>query len=108
MWICTKIVCSLCAQAHVSIRSCDFTDGYFQGEEIDRILLFRIPAAGIPQDGIAGGEILAWRVPVYGTRDAGRGLLLRLKHTCKQFSFSLNYILPTLSRFEARNRKSLP
>ena len=32
------IVCSWYAQAHVSIHSCDFTNGYFQGQEIDRIL----------------------------------------------------------------------
>ena len=51
---------------------------------------------GIPEEGIAGGEILASRVPVYGTKDAGRGLWLRLKNACKQFKFSLNQILPTL------------
>ena len=59
-------------------------------------MLYRIPAGGIPEEGIAGGEILASRVPVYGTKDAGRGLWLRLKNTCKEFKFSLNQILPTL------------
>ena len=91
-----NIVCSWCAQAHVSIHSCDFTNGCFQGQEIDRILLFRIPPEGIPDVGTAGGEILASRVPVCGTKDAGRGLWLRLKNRCKQFKFSLNQILPTL------------
>ena len=84
-----KIVCRCCAQAHVFIHSCDFTNGYFQGQEIDRILLYRIPAEGIPEEGIAGGEILASRVPIYGTKDAGRGLWLRLKNTCKQFNVQL-------------------
>ena len=73
-----NIVCSWCAQAHVSIHACDFTDGYFQGQDIDRILLCRIPAEGIPEEGIAGGDILASRVPIYGTKDAGRGLWLQL------------------------------
>ena len=91
-----NIVCSWRARAHVLIHSCDFTNGYFQGQEIARILLYRIPAEGIPEEGIAGGEILASRVPVYGTKDAGRRLWLRLKNTCKQFNFSLNQILPTL------------
>ena len=50
-----------------------FTNGY-QGQEIDRIFLYRIPAEGIPEDGIAGGEILPSRVPVDGTKDAGLGL----------------------------------
>ena len=97
-----NIVCSWCAQAHVSIHSCDFTNGYFHGQEIDRILLYRIPAEGIPEQGITGGENLASRVSVYGTKDAGRGLWLRLKNTCKQFKFSLNQILPTL--FHASRR----
>ena len=65
----------------------DFTNGYFQGQENDRILLYRIPAEGIPEEGIAGGAVLASRVPIYATRDAGRGLWLRLKNTCKQFNF---------------------
>ena len=82
-----NIVCSWCAQAHASSHSCDFTNGYFQGQEIDRILLYRVPAEGIPEEGIAGGEILASRVPNYGTKDAGRGLWLRLKNMCKQFKF---------------------
>ena len=81
------VVCSWCAQALVSTHPCDFTNGYFQGQEIDRISLHRIPAEGIPEEGIAGREIWASRVPVCGTKEAGRGLWLRLKHTCKQFKF---------------------
>ena len=81
-----NIVCSWCAQAHVSIHACDFTNGYCQWQEIDRSLLYRIPAEGIPEKEIAGGAILASRVPIYGTKDA-RGLWLRLKNTCKQFNF---------------------
>ena len=41
------------------------------GHEIDRILLCRIPAEGVPEEGIAGGEILASRFTVHGTKDAG-------------------------------------
>ena len=104
MWIRTISFAVWCAQAHVSIHLCDFTNGYFQGQEIHRILLFRIPAEGIPEEGISGEEILASRVPVCGTKDAGRGLWLRLKNTCKQFNFSLNQILPTL--FTLRNEES--
>ena len=47
-------------------------------------------AEGIPEEGIAGGEILASRVPAHGTKDAGRGLWLRLKNTCKQFKHIFN------------------
>ena len=65
-----SIVCSWCAQAQVSIHSCEFTNGNFQWQEIDRSLLYRIPAEGMPEEGIAGGEILVSSVPVYGTKDA--------------------------------------
>ena len=57
--------------AHVSIHSFDFTNGYFQGQELDRILLCRIPVEGIRELGVASGAILASRVPVYGTPDEG-------------------------------------
>ena len=53
----------------------DFTNGYFQEQEIDRILRYRSPAEGIPEEGVAGGSILASRVPIYGTKDAGRGIV---------------------------------
>ena len=99
-----NIVCSWCAQTHVSIHACAFTNGYFQGQEIDKNLLYRITAEGIPEGRIAGGAILASLVPVYGTKDAGRGLWLRLKSTCKQFNFSLNQIRPTL--FTLRSEES--
>ena len=98
------IVCSRCAQAHVSIHACDFTNGHFQGQDIDRVLLYRNPAERFAEEGIAGEEILASRVPVYGTTDAGRGLRLRLKNTCKTVQFSLDQILPTL--FTLRNEES--
>ena len=68
----------------------------FKGKKIERILLYRIPADCIPEEGLASGEILASRVPVYCAKDEGRRLWLRLKNTCKQFNFSLNKILPTL------------
>ena len=49
------------------------TNGYFQGQGIDRILLYRILAEGIPE-GVVGGSSLAARVLICGTKDAGRGL----------------------------------
>ena len=91
-----NIVCGWCAQAHVSIHSCDSTNECVQGQEIDRILLYRSPAEGITEEGIAGGEMLVSRVPVYGTIDARRGVWLRLENTCKQLKISLNQNLPDL------------
>ena len=73
MWIRTILFAVGEQQAHVSIHSCGFRNGYFQGQGIDRILLYRIPAESIPEEGFASGDMLASRVPAYGTKDAGRG-----------------------------------
>ena len=48
---------------------------------------------------------MALSVPVHGKKDAGRGLWLRFKNTCKQFKFSLDQILPTL--FTLRDDESI-
>ena len=78
-----NIVCSWCAQAHISLRCCGFTNGYFQGRETDR-LLYRKSAGGGPEDGQEE------RSP--------------LKETCQASSFSLNLLLQTL--FTLRNDES--
>ena len=38
---------------------------------MNRILLYRIPAEGIPEEGIAGGKIMASRDPVMQDEDCG-------------------------------------
>ena len=57
-----NIFCSWSAEAHVSIHSCDFTNGYSQGQEINRILLYRVP-----NEGATRGAILISRLSIYGT-----------------------------------------
>ena len=52
------------AQAHVPIHSSDFTNGYSQGQEIDRILLYPIPKE------VTSGAILVSRLPINGTMGA--------------------------------------
>ena len=75
----------------------------FKGEElIESCCIVFQPK--VSQEGIAGGEMLASRVPVFGTKDGGRGWWLRMKNTCRQFKFTLNQILPTL--FTPRNEES--
>ena len=92
-----NIVCSWCAQAHVSIHECVLQTDIFKGKK-------SIESKVSQKKELQAGEMLASRVPVYGTNDAGRGLWLRLKNTCKQFNFSLNQILPTL--FTLRSEES--
>ena len=40
--------------------------------------------------------MVAARVPIYGTKDAGRGFWLRLKEVVLQEGYTLNRILPTM------------
>ena len=63
---------SWAAANKVKLKSGDISNAYFQGEELDRLLLLK-PPKGIPDPDYEDGEamILA-RVPIYGTSDAGR------------------------------------
>ena len=91
-----NLVFSWCASNKVKIRSADIKSAYLQGKQNDRIILYRIPKGGIPEEGIAEGDVLAARVPIYGTKDAGRGFWLRLKEVAEGAGYKLNKILPTM------------
>ena len=91
-----NLVLSWCASNKVRLRSADISSAYLQGREVDRIILYRIPKGGIPEEGVEDGAIIAARVPIYGTRDAGRGFWLRLKEVVKSEGYDLNQILPTV------------
>ena len=72
-----NLILSFAASRKLKIRSADITNAYFQGEELDRLLLLKPPSGGllgVPED--AG--IMA-RVPIYGTQDAGRGFWKKLR-----------------------------
>ena len=68
---------------------------------MDRVILYRIPKGGIPEEGINEGDVIAARVPIYGTKDAGRGWWLKLNDVVKGHGLTANRILPTL--FSLRN-----
>ena len=68
-----------------------------QGKEVDRLILYRIPRKGIPEEGIEEGTVIvAARVPIYGTKDARRGFWLKLKEVVIEQGYTLNMILPTM------------
>ena len=89
-----NLVFSWRASHKVRIKSADITSAYLQGKEVDRIILYRIPLGGIPEEGFEQGAVIATRVPIYGTMDAGRGFWLRLKEVV--LSKGSNQILPTM------------
>ena len=80
----------------MAIKSADISNAYLQGKQNDRLILYRIPKGGIPEEGIEEGDVLAARVPIYGTSDAGRGFWLRLKEVVVENGYSVNQILPTM------------
>ena len=77
---------------------------YLQGKENDRIILYRIPKGGIPEEGVEEGAVLAARVPIYGTKDAGRGWWLQLKEAAVEAGYTLNNILPTMFTLRVDNK----
>ena len=68
-----NLLFSWAASLGLDIWTADISNAYFQGEELDRLLLLKPPPGGLPDPDYADGEtmILA-RVPIYGTDDAGR------------------------------------
>ena len=74
-----NLIFSWCAANKVMIRSADISNAYLQGNEVDRVILYKIPKGGIPEEGVEEGTVIAARVPIYGTKDAGRGFWLKLK-----------------------------
>ena len=74
-----NVIFSWRAAHHVRIKSADISNAYLQGKEVDRIILYKIPKGGIPERDIPEGTVLAARVSIYGTQDAGRGFWLKLR-----------------------------
>ena len=71
------IMFSFASSRRLKIRSADLDHGYFQGERLSKLVSMRQPKEGIP-DLPPDARILSW-VPVYGTKDAGRGLWRRMR-----------------------------
>ena len=91
---------SWAAASKVKLKSGDISNAYFQGEELDRLLLLK-PPKGIPDPDNEDGEamILA-RVPIYGTSDAGRKFLQKFRTVITGAGFRENKIAKTLCFLE--------
>ena len=55
--------------------------------------------------GIPEGAIIAARVPIYGTKDAGRGFWLQLKEVVLSKGYRLNKILPSMFTLRTKDDK---
>ena len=61
---------------------------------MDRIMLLQAPDGGIP--GYPDQEYMIARVPIYGTRDAGRQFWKRLRKVMIDAGFRENTIMPAV------------
>ena len=93
----TNLICSFAASRKLVIKCADITNAYFQGEELDRLLLFKQPKGGLP--GVPEGACMIARVPVYGTKDAGRGFWKRLRTVITTAGFRENYVMRALYHY---------
>ena len=93
-----NLIFSFAASNKLVIKSADITNAYFQGEELDRVLLFKQPEGGL--EGLPEGTHLLARVPIYGTRDAGRGFWKKLRRTLVSTGLKENHIMKALYSYE--------
>ena len=72
------LICSYAASRNWKVKTADISNAYFQGKELDRVLLLDPPRDGpllledgTPDPDLTDGAKLIARVPIYGTPDAG-------------------------------------
>ena len=91
------LVFSFAAAHKLRLKTADISNAYFQGEQMDRLLLLKPPKGGIPDPEYEDGETLILaRVPIYGTTDAGRKFWKRFKHVIESNDFRENKIAKAL------------
>ena len=88
---------SFAASRKLRIKSLDVTNAYFQGEEIDRVLLLSQPKGGLP--GLKPHQHMLARAPIYGSTDGGRRFWNRLRNYLKGKGLRENRIYRALYSF---------
>jgi hypothetical protein len=104
-----SLIFSFAAAHGLSIKSADITNAYFQGEKLTRPMLFRQPKGGLTKydgdDGMQEDNYLLAQVPVYGTRDAGRGFWKKLRKAFINAGFRENRVFRALYSFTDKDGK---
>ena len=86
------IVLSFASSRKLRIKKGDISNAYFQGEKLIRKLLLRQPKGGLQDDSVRPDDRLLAQVPIYGTRDAGRGFWKRLRQVLLDQGLQENFI----------------
>ena len=97
-----RLIISWAAGTKKVLKCADITSAYFQGQELDRLMLLRPPQDGL--EGVPADGALIARMPVYGTRDAGRGLWKKIRAGFKDHGMKENLIMSAL--FSISNEKN--
>ena len=92
-----NLIFSFAATHCLVIKSVDITNAYFQGEEQDRLMILRQPPGGIL--GLHPNTRMLARVPIYGTKDAGRKFWKKLRRVFVDAGFRENRIFKALYAF---------
>ena len=92
----------------MDIESGDLDHGYFQGGKLLTKLLLRIPRDGTPGTSVQGGQLVLALVPIYGTKDAGRGLWRRVVRVCTEDAkLTENFVFSALCHMAVDGRTVL-
>eukprot|EP00959_Pyramimonas_sp_CCMP1952_P079070 1652866-Pyramimonas_sp.AAC.1 len=72
-----RLIASWAVGTKKTLKCADITSAHVQGQELDRLMLLKPPRDGL--EGVPDGGALIARMPVYGTRGAGRGSWKRIR-----------------------------
>ena len=95
----SHLVLASCASSlRWRLLSADITNAYFQSEPLTRLLLMSQPRGGLTQydPEIPEDALLMCRVPIYGTKDAGRGFYLRMHGEIIKAGFLPSSVSPAM------------
>ena len=81
----------------------DVTNAYFQAKPLTRLLLMRQPTGGLGDPDVPAEACLLFRVPIYGSIDAGRGFYLRMDSEVKTAGMKASKMMPALYYHQDEN-----
>lgn len=95
-----NLILSWTACSKNKLKSADISNAYFQGQPLDRLLLLKPPSGGLPGEGDIHDAAILARVPIYGTKDAGRRFWKRLREVIRSSGLKPNRQIKALYSFE--------
>ena len=95
-----NLIMSYAACYGFRLKCGDIRNAYFQGKEMDRVLLLKPPRGGLPGEGDLSDTAILARVPIYGIGDSGRMFWKRLREEFIAAGFQENKVSKALYSFQ--------